>query len=42
MDVSLSVGYNNHNYYSTLFKKLNNVTPLEFRKSCFLDRNAII
>ena len=33
MDVSLSVGYNNHNYYSTLFKKLNNITPLEFRNN---------
>ena len=32
MDVSLSVGYNNHNYYSSLFKKLNNITPLEYRK----------
>jgi len=33
MDVSLSVGYNNHNYYSSLFKKLNNITPLEFRNN---------
>lgn len=33
MDVALSVGYNNHNYYSTLFKKLNNMTPLEYRNN---------
>ena len=38
MDVSLCVGYNNHNYYSTLFKKLNNITPLEFRNK-YLDKN---
>lgn len=31
LDVYLSVGYNNHNYYTQLFKKLNNITPLEFR-----------
>ena len=36
MDVSLCVGYNNHNYYSSLFKKLNNITPLEFRNRCSL------
>ena len=34
MDVSLCVGYNNHNYYSSLFKKLNNITPIEYRNNC--------
>jgi YesN/AraC family two-component response regulator len=33
LDVSLSVGYNNQNYYCSLFKKLNNITPLEFRNN---------
>ena len=32
LDVSLSVGFNNQNYYSSVFKKLNSKTPLEFRK----------
>ena len=36
MDVALSVGYNNHNYYTTLFKKLNRITPLEFRNNKLL------
>ena len=32
MDISLQVGFNNHTYYSTTFKKLYGVTPLEYRK----------
>lgn len=39
MDVSLSVGYNNHNYFSTLFKKINNMTPLEFRNKMIKKNN---
>ncbi len=31
LDVSLSVGFNNQNYYNTVFKKLINMTPLEYR-----------
>ncbi|WP_034849577.1 helix-turn-helix transcriptional regulator [Clostridium hydrogeniformans] len=31
LDISLSVGFNNQNYYSSMFKKLNNKTPIEFR-----------
>lgn len=33
LDVALSVGYNNHNYYSSMFKKFNNQTPMEFKNS---------
>lgn len=32
LDVSLSVGFNSQNYYTMVFKKLNNKTPLEYRK----------
>lgn len=32
LDVALSVGYNNQNYYNIMFKKITNQTPLEFRK----------
>lgn len=31
LDVSLSVGYNNQSYFSTVFKKITSKTPLEFR-----------
>lgn len=34
LDVAMLVGYNNHNYYSSLFKKFNNVTPIDYRKNC--------
>ena len=33
LDVAMCVGYNNHNYYSSLFKKYNDETPIEFRNS---------
>ncbi len=33
LDVALSVGFNNQNYYNLIFKKLMRRTPLEFRKS---------
>lgn len=32
LDISLSVGFNNHNYYTSLFKKINNVTPIDYKK----------
>ena len=31
LDISLSVGFNNQSYYSTIFKKLTGKRPLEFR-----------
>ncbi|MCC5464693.1 helix-turn-helix domain-containing protein [Pelosinus baikalensis] len=31
MDIALSVGFNNQNYYNVMFKKFMNYTPLEFR-----------
>ncbi|WP_055665792.1 helix-turn-helix domain-containing protein [Desnuesiella massiliensis] len=33
LDIALSVGFNNQNYYTILFKKLNNITPFEFRNN---------
>jgi YesN/AraC family two-component response regulator len=31
LDIALSVGFNNQNYYNVMFKKFMNYTPLEFR-----------
>lgn len=31
LDIALSVGFNNQNYYNTIFKKIMKNTPLEFR-----------
>lgn len=31
MDVAMAVGYNNHNYFSIVFKKYSGYTPLEYR-----------
>lgn len=33
LDIALSVGYNNQNYYNIMFKKITDQTPLEFRNS---------
>ena len=33
LDIALSVGYNNQNYYNINFKKITNKTPLEFKKT---------
>ncbi len=33
LDVALLVGFNNQNYYNIMFKKLTNLTPLEFKNS---------
>lgn len=31
IDIAISVGFNNHNYYSMVFKKYTNQTPSEYR-----------
>ena len=33
LDIALEVGYNNQSYYSTIFKKYTNMTPLEYREN---------
>jgi YesN/AraC family two-component response regulator len=33
LEVSLSVGFNNQNYFNMIFKKLTNMAPLEYRNS---------
>lgn len=33
LHIALFVGFNNQNYFSMIFKKLTNMTPLEFRNS---------
>ena len=33
LDISLEVGFNNQSYYSTIFKKYTNMTPLEYRET---------
>jgi AraC-like DNA-binding protein len=33
LEVSLSAGFNNQNYFNTIFKKLTNMTPLEYRNN---------
>ena len=35
LDISLSVGYNNQSYFSTVFKKITSQTPFEFREEIF-------
>src|SRR5699024_6975480 len=32
LDIALSVGFNNQNYYNIIFKRITNTTPLEYRK----------
>ncbi|MGD9154370.1 MAG: AraC family transcriptional regulator [Bacillota bacterium] len=36
LDIALSVGFNNQNYYNLIFKKLTHRTPLEFKKNTLL------
>lgn len=36
LDISISVGFNSQNYYTMVFKKLNGITPLEYRK-CYIN-----
>lgn len=31
LDIAISIGYNNQNYYNMIFKKLNEVTPHQYR-----------
>lgn len=31
LDIAMEVGYNNQNYYNMLFKKLNNISPNQYR-----------
>lgn len=33
LEIALAVGFNNQSYYNIVFKKLNNLTPLEYRNS---------
>lgn len=33
LDVAVSVGFNSQNYYTMVFKKLTNQTPIQFRKN---------
>lgn len=33
LEIALAVGFNNQNYYSTIFKKITSKTPLQFRES---------
>ncbi len=33
LDISLRVGFNNQNYFNTIFKKLTGKTPLQYRKT---------
>lgn len=33
LDISLQVGFNNQNYFNTIFKKLTGKTPLQYRKT---------
>ena len=33
LDISLKVGFNNQNYFNTIFKKLTGKTPLQYRKN---------
>ena len=32
LSIALAVGFNNHNYYTMMFKKLTGFTPIEFRQ----------
>lgn len=33
LDIAIAVGFNNQSYYTMMFKKILNITPLEYRKS---------
>lgn len=35
LDIALSVGFNNQNYYNIMFKKLTNMTPLQFKNAIY-------
>lgn len=42
LDISLSVGYNNQSYFSTVFKKITSKTPLEFRDDFLKNKNTFV
>ncbi len=35
LDIALSVGFTNQNYYTITFKKMTSMTPMEFRKQAY-------
>lgn len=39
LEISLSVGFNNQNYFNTIFKKLANKTPLEYRSENLISKS---
>jgi AraC-like DNA-binding protein len=39
LEISLSVGFNNQNYFNTIFKKLTNKTPLEYRNENLISKD---
>lgn len=43
LSIALSVGFNNHTYYSMIFKKITGMTPLEFRqqKSTYTNKKIV-
>lgn len=38
LDIAISVGFNNQNYYSMVFKKFTNKTPSQYRASNYIDK----
>ena len=33
LDIAIAVGFNNQSYYTMMFKKILNITPVEYRKN---------
>ena len=38
LEIALSVGFNNQNYFNMTFKKLTGMTPLQYRRNAHLQR----
>ncbi len=36
LDIALSVGFSNQNYYTITFKRITSMTPMEFRKKAYI------
>jgi AraC-like DNA-binding protein len=36
LDIALSVGFSNQNYYTIIFKRMTTMTPMEFRKKVYI------
>lgn len=36
LDIALSVGFSNQNYYTIIFKRMTSMTPMEFRKKIYI------